>query len=96
MYCYLLREVNYFVSAVCDCRHFRIELVGETADVVPELLQKYKEVLDGDEQWHVAQNWLHGVPDSNGNEQGCGQGSFVVRREMSRDTMKPTASMSTA
>lgn len=71
-----------------------MELVGEPAEVVPELLERYKRVLDGKEQWQVAQKWLHCLPDANGNEQGCGQGSLVVRSERSRGSMKPTASMS--
>lgn len=81
-----------------ECRHFRIELVGEPPEAVPELIQRYKSVLEGKEQWQVAQDleWLQGVPDSNGNEQGCGEGSLAVRSERSLDTMKPTASMSTA
>ena len=63
--------------------------------MVPELLERYRSVLEGEQQWQVAQKWLQGVPDSNGNQPGCSQGSLVVRSERSRDSMKPTASMRT-
>ena len=63
---------------------------------MPELLQRYKGVLEGSQQWQVAQQWLQRVPDSNGNQQGCAQGSLEIRGERSRDSMKPTASMRSA
>ena len=35
--------------------------------------------------------WLQRLPDANGNAQGVGLGSLEVKREMSREFMKPTA-----
>jgi hypothetical protein len=47
-----LRRIKPFVTVY---RHFRVELVGEPAEAVPELLQRYKSVLQGKQQWQGAQ-----------------------------------------
>jgi collagenase-like PrtC family protease len=74
-------------------RHFRIELVDEPGNAVGQIVEGYRELLRGGDRNHRAL-WecLARIPDSNGQYQGVELGSFGVRGEPARSSMKkPTA-----
>ena len=62
-------------------RHFRIELVDESADDVRKMVTGYREVLDGDTKPSVLWETLEDVKDSNGRKGGVSFGSFRNRAE---------------
>lgn len=68
-----------------------MELVDEPAAAVPQILELYRGVLAGERDAREAEEWLKGVPDSNGRAHGCTEGSLAVVHERGRDGMKPTA-----
>jgi collagenase-like PrtC family protease len=71
---------------------FRIELVDEPAEVVPGLLEGYREVLQGRKHPGQLWAWLAQLPDANGRVHGVSAGSLEVVKERKTGQMKPTAS----
>ena len=72
-------------------RHFRLEVVDEPAWVVPELLERYRDLAEGEGDPHELLEWLATLPDANGRAQGVGLGSLADRKELRRGKMKETA-----
>ncbi|KAL3912106.1 MAG: hypothetical protein SGILL_007017, partial [Bacillariaceae sp.] len=62
-------------------RHFRIELVDESAEDVRKMAEGYRAVLDGDEKPAELWETLFDIKDSNGRKGGVSFGSFRNRAE---------------
>lgn len=75
-------------------RCYRIELVDQPAHVIPQLLEGYRRIITTGATDCKFWDWLERLPDANGRSHGISPGSFVVRQERSKSTMKPTASSS--
>lgn len=77
---------------------FRLELVDQPADVVPRLLQGYRDVLNAENPRNRMKaqkahyTWMNQVPDANGRCHGVSEGSLAVKAEVDKRFMKKTAS----
>jgi collagenase-like PrtC family protease len=67
--------------AKAGAKHFRIELVDESAGDVREMASGYREVMDGKEKPSVFWRRLENVKDSNGRKGSVSFGSFRNRAE---------------
>ena len=70
---------------------FRIELVDEPASFVPQILNRYKDVIEDQTSSQSLWKWLQTIPDANGRAQGVTEGSLEMSVERSRADMKPTS-----
>ena len=83
----------YFLPQFLDAgiKSFRIEFADEPKEVVAEIISVYNQLLQGDITPSEVFALLEKIPDSNGMAQGVTVGSFEVKREQSKASMKPTA-----
>lgn len=72
--------------SAAGCGTFRIELVDEQPEVVRDLLQAYRAVLDGRERPGDTWEWLRGV-----SKGGVSAGSLEVKQERAVASLRPTA-----
>lgn len=70
---------------------FRIELVDQPPHIVKSILQGYKDMLSKPAEHNAFTDWIHTIPDANGRCHGASAGSFEVKKEQSKDSMKKTA-----
>ncbi|KAI8103042.1 hypothetical protein M9434_005830 [Picochlorum sp. BPE23] len=70
---------------------YRIELVDQPPHIVKSILQGYKDILSKPGGHHTFTDWIHTIPDANGRCHGASSGSFEVKKEQSKDSMKKTA-----
>ena len=70
---------------------FRVELVDEPAEIVSPLLEAYKDCLLGLKKGRDVVELVGSFPDANGRSHGAGRGSFEVKKEIDRTSMKSTA-----
>jgi len=89
-----LQYLPNLLSAGAEC--FRIELVDQSSELVPEILEGYRHVIASGSYTYSKKfsEWLQTVPDANGRSQGFTCGSLAPRRERDKSSMKPTASSS--
>jgi collagenase-like PrtC family protease len=75
---------------------FRIELVDQSPELVPGILEGYRRALTSGSYKYYKRfsEWLQTVPDANGRAQGFSSGSLEPRQERDKSSMKPTASSS--
>eukprot|EP00890_Picochlorum_soloecismus_P002128 jgi/Picsp_1/2916/NSC_01141-R1_peptidase u32 len=78
-----------FAGAEC----FRIELVDQSSELVPEILEGYRRAITSGSYKYYKDfsEWLQTVPDANGRSQGFSSGSLEPRQERDKSSMKPTA-----
>tara|TARA_B100000401_G_scaffold320139_1_gene221532 strand:+ start:61 stop:789 length:729 start_codon:yes stop_codon:yes gene_type:complete len=72
-------------------KRFRVELVDEPAETVASLLEAYKDCLLGLKRGRDVVRLVGSFPDANGRSHGAGRGSFEVKKEIDRTSMKQTA-----
>eukprot|EP00466_Bigelowiella_natans_P012210 jgi/Bigna1/34861/e_gw1.7.7.1 len=77
--------------AAAGFSRFRIELVDEPAEQVQPILQRYRDVLEGEMPHQELWKWLHSIPDANGLAQGVTKGSLEPKAERKREDLKPTS-----
>ena len=72
-------------------KRFRVDLVDEPAETVSPLLEAYKDCLLGLKRGRDVVRLVGSFPDANGRSHGAGRGSFEVKKEVDRASMKQTA-----
>eukprot|EP00775_Hariotina_reticulata_P002853 gene2853-3146_t len=81
-----LYHIPRLVKAGYGC--LRVELVDEAPEVVQELLEGYRAVLDGSRRPGEVWQWLKGVTAGHG---GVGAGSLEVKAERAAASLRPSA-----
>ena len=89
-----VRYLDDFKSAGAGV--FRLELVDQPPEVIPELLEGYRTVLHSEKrnarEERALFDWMStSLPDANGRCHGVSEGSLEAKAEPSRDRMKTTA-----
>ena len=74
-----------------NIRNFRVELVDEPAHETKTLLETYDELIKGSKSSKDVFAILLKIEDKNGIAQGCTVGSFAIRSEQTKESMKKTA-----
>ena len=65
--------------------------MDEPAETVASLLEAYKDCLLGLKRGRDVVRLVGSFPDANGRSHGAGRGSFEVKKEIDRTSMKQTA-----
>lgn len=70
---------------------YRIELVDQPPEIVADILEGYKNMIDTNTPPPGFADWMQTLPDANGRCHGTTSGSFLVTQEQTKKHMKKTA-----